>query len=82
MWPEHWHAVQVFLGMATQWRAVGGFGIAWTGLRYEAVERVERAVRDQVPRALRLRGRRGWPVLFDQLRVLEAKALVARNRRH
>jgi len=83
VWPEHWHAVQVFLGMATQWQAVGGgFGFVWTGLRYEALPVVERAVRHQVPRELRLHRRSQWPVLVDQVRCLEAKAIVARNRSH
>jgi len=83
VWPEHWHAVQVFLGMATQWQAVAtGFGFVWTGLRLEAVPAVERGVRHLVPRELRLHRPRQWPVLFDQLRCLEAKAIEARNRSH
>jgi hypothetical protein len=75
VWPEHWHATQVFLGMSTQWNAVGTMrGARVIGLRYEALATVERAARRQVPRELRMHRRRDWPVLLDQLRVIEAKA--------
>lgn len=63
VWPENWDAVQLFIALATQWQV--GFN-GPVGLRYEAV-----------PMVLRLRGvpRSGWPMLFDQVRLMEAEAL-------
>lgn len=78
VWPEHWHAVLVFLGMGTQWSgfAMAGIGrVLWQGLRYEALPPVQDAVRRRLPRRLRQRPE----VLMSQIRTLEAEALKLRN---
>jgi len=62
-WPEHKLAVQVFLGMQTQWR-VGMAGLV--GLDYNALGNVYQALRitdEQVPD------------VFSQLQVIEFKFL-------
>lgn len=81
VWPEHWHAVQLFLAMGTQWRiAVGPMGqVLRLGLDYAALDACDRIARPHVPRDLR-RHRRGQRAeLIDQLRTLEAQAIQAWN---
>lgn len=75
VWPEHWHAWQVFRAMGTQWRAVASGKLVWLGLDYAPLQAVARTVRPEVPRAHRQR----WPALFAQLQVLEVAAIKARN---
>lgn len=77
MWPEHWHAVQVFRAMGTQWRAVAGFSrVLWLGLDYGPVRLVDRTVRATLaPEHVQ-----PWPVVFGQLRELEAVAIAERQR--
>lgn len=73
IWPENWSAVQVFLGMASQWRLiVGAAGTHWQGLRYEALEAVLRLT--LVPRA-------EWPETFHGVRIMEAAARDVLNER-
>ena len=74
VWPECWHAAQLFLATATQWvlvpRADGR--MVRTGLRYEAITpTVADAVRQLIPR--RLRQPAGH--LLHQLRVMELAVL-------
>lgn len=77
VWPEHWHAVQTFRAMGTQWRAVAGFSrVLWLGLDYSALRLVERTVRQTIEPELV----QPWPVVFAQLRELEAVAIEARQR--
>ncbi len=64
VWPDNWEAVQLFLGVSTQWRA--GFGGA-IGLDYGAIESAFRF--KAIPR---LR----WGELFEDLQVMEAAALA------
>jgi len=72
VWPENWHAVQVFRMMATQWVWVAGMGSAMrTGLRLEALPTVLPAVRPLVHR----RWRQPYHVLLQQLQQLEDAAL-------
>ena len=74
VWPEHWHAVSVFIAMATQWHwAAGGFAPARrTGLRLEALPAVLPAVRADLPS----RCRQPYPRLLRQLQQLEDQALT------
>lgn len=73
VWPENWHAVIVFIGMATQWNWVA----PWrgqpqrTGLRLEALPVVRAATLRNVPRRLRV----GEAELLDQLQQMEDAAL-------
>lgn len=73
MWPENWHAVQLFSALATQWHwrpTVGG--ARRCGLRYEAVAAVLPAVRHAVPR----RWRQPYPQLLTQLQHMEDQVLA------
>jgi len=73
VWPDHWHALQVFLGMGSQWRIVGGMaGLLYQGLDYGALEPVLRAHK---------RGPHRQPMkrLMPQLRRLEAAAADVLN---
>ncbi len=63
IWPENLLAVNVFIAMATQWRAGMGGPI---GLDYNALPAVMRLV--GVPRAQ-------WTETFESLRVMEAEAM-------
>ena len=73
VWPENWHAVRVFLALATQWHwAATGHGSRRTGLRYEAIAAVLPAVRLAVHR----KHRQAYPVLLGQLQTLEDSALA------
>lgn len=77
VWPENWHAVLTFVGMATQWRWVVGTKKALrAGLIYESLEEVRHAVRQRVPRAVRKR--RGE--LLEQLQVMEDAVLVEQQK--
>lgn len=75
VWPEHWHAFQVFEGMAEQWRVVAVEGrLMRLGLDYAALPPVLDAHR-RLPRRLRQRPR----TLLRQLRVLTVAAREAFN---
>lgn len=75
VWPEHWHAFSVFLGMADQWRVVVKEGrLMRLGLDYAALPPVLDAHR-RLPRRLRQRPR----TLLRQLRELTAAAREAFN---
>lgn len=69
IWPEHWHAFNVFLSMGTQWRSVAGFGgVLRMGLDYAALPVVlaeHRSVEHRQPLDL----------LMPQLRIMEYAAL-------
>lgn len=74
IWPENWHAVQVFGAMATQWHWLVGMGGAQrVGLRLEALPAVLPAVKRQVIR----RWRQPHHVLLRQLQNMEDAALDA-----
>jgi len=71
IWPENWQALQVFLGMATQWRvSMGMSGMIWSGLDYNALPIVE----DRLGVAADLRAD-----TFNRLRIMEAAARRALN---
>lgn len=65
IWPDTMQAYRLFEALSTQWR-IGMAGA--TGLDYAAI-----------PMTLRLQGvpRAEWPLLFDDIRTMEAAALVA-----
>jgi hypothetical protein len=72
VWPENWHAVRVFLAMATQWN--WGVGVArgcLFGMNYQALEFVVGSIRPTVPRGLR---RRRWQLL-EQVQLMEDTVL-------
>jgi len=66
--------------MSTQWRcAIGPTGaVYWHGLDYGPLWRVNAALRRSIPRPLRVSPRREVNLL-DQVRILEAAAVKARN---
>lgn len=68
VWPDNLQEVEVFLAMATQWRA--GFNGA-TGLDYGVLPAVLRLT--SVPRAR-------WPDVFESIRVMEDCALETMRR--
>lgn len=69
VWPVNWRALELFLGVQTQWRVQLGFGAAlWLGLDYAGVSALM-AVQ-------RLRKRRR---LMADLQVMEAVALTILN---
>lgn len=77
VWPENWHAVQVFRLMATQWVWVAGMGSAMrTGLRLEALPAVLPAAQPLVQR----RWRRPYHVLLQQVQQMEDAALGEWNK--
>ncbi len=51
VWPEGWHALQVFLAMETQWNVAATFehGLRLVGLRYEALPVVLASLRPLIP---------------------------------
>jgi len=63
VWPENRIAVTLFCALSTQWERAGMTGAA-TGLKYEAI-----------PATAGMMGIRLTPVLFDDLRTMEAAAL-------
>jgi hypothetical protein len=78
LWPEHARAFAVFCAMASQWHCVPwsnamSSGMHYQGLRYEALEVVERRLpadpADPAP-----------DVVFAQLQVLEREALSHLNK--
>ena len=73
VWPENWHAAQLFLACATQWVIVPRVDgrMVRTGLRYESIAAVSDAVRAAVPR----RWRRPPAELLHQLRSMELAVL-------
>ena len=73
VWPENWHAVLLFVAMATQWHWVAPWRCppARTGLRLEALPAVLPAVQRGVPRRLR----KPYAVLLGQLQTMEDAAL-------
>lgn len=65
VWPENWRVVSLFAKLRTQW-AVGMGGP--TGLRYEAVyPLIDRQYGDPEE----------WDQAFDDIRAMEAAALMA-----
>lgn len=74
VWPQHWHAVRVFMAMGSQWRVVAGFGGARTlGMDYGALPPV-------LDEHRRSRHRQPMRRLMPQLRTLEAAALEVLNK--
>lgn len=65
IWPEHWHGLQLFLRLASQWRRAGMEG-AIVGLDYGPLGFWLEI--DEVPRA-------EWPEAVDTLQVLERQVL-------
>jgi hypothetical protein len=72
VWPEHWHATVVFLGMGTQWRVTepAPGAVQRHGLDYGALPPVLEACADAPHR-------QPLAELMRQLRVLERAALKA-----
>lgn len=64
VWPEHWHAVTLFVAMSTQWRDGGG-------LDYAVLPVVEQRL-PRLPRPLR----QPRHVIFEQLGVIERAVLA------
>jgi hypothetical protein len=75
VWPQHWHAWQLFLALGTQWRVVAlpSGRLRYIGLDYAAAERL---FREKRPRTVPRQRRRE---VMRQLRELEAKGLAAAN---
>lgn len=74
VWPQHWHAVNVFAGMATQWRVVAGMaGLLYLGLDYAALQPVLQE-HEAIAHAQPMRQ------LMPQLRTLESAAREELNR--
>lgn len=75
VWPENWHAVQLFVALATQWHwaSAGLAGSRRTGLRYSAI----RPVLPMVQQAVQQRWRQPYPTLMRQLQHMEDEALKA-----
>ena len=76
VWPQHWHALRVFLRLSTQWRVAVGDRFLWLGLDYNAIPLVEQRTAPAL----------GAPApdpatLFEQLRTLERAALEVLNAR-
>lgn len=71
LWPEHWDAWQVFMGVGSQWRLQIGMGAAlWQAPSYVEVERVMERYR--VPAA-------DQDETFRRYQVLESEALKVMN---
>lgn len=78
IWPEAWHALQLFLGMQTQWRLlVNQFtgAMRWEGLRYGSLPLVMAATRPRVPAECR----QPLHELMRQLQLLEITAAAWKN---
>lgn len=74
VWPENWHAVSLFLALATQWHWLVGLGGAQRiGLRYEAIHAVLPMLSAKVP----AQHQQPYAVLLGQLQHLEDAALAA-----
>lgn len=73
VWPQHWHALQVFQGMGTQWRVVAGLaGLMYMGLDYGGL-RIVLAENRRVPH------RQPFERLMPQLRQMELSARAELN---
>lgn len=71
LWPEHWPAWQVYLGVGSQWRLAIGMGAAlWQAPSYVEVERV--MARYRVPEE-------DQDLTFRLYQVLESEALRTMN---
>jgi hypothetical protein len=69
IWPENADSFRWFLDVQTQWRLVVGFGVSMVlGLDYPAIEASARMAR-----------RRTTPRMFDDMRLMEAKARTIMN---
>jgi len=66
VWPENWHALELFLGLSTQWNRDAGGGL--TGINYPSITAMFDAYR--IPARHRSR-------LFDDIRCIEIGALQA-----
>lgn len=76
VWPENWHAVCIFLDMASQWRLVPTMaGVFWQGLDYAALPVVMAALKPALPEHTA----RPLAKLMPQLRLLEARGAERRN---
>lgn len=72
VWPQNWHALRVFVSMATQWRwAVGSRKALRTGMVYEALAEVRKGVKPGIPKHLRQKPGQ----LLAQLQVMEDTVL-------
>ena len=72
VWPEHWDAWRLFMGMATQWQTGGQF-LTRVGLRYEVLPVVAQSLSI------------AWPLperTFADIRMMEAEALSAWSKRN
>jgi len=74
VWPEHWHALCVFKGMATQWRVhvCPSGAVLHQGLDYAALPLVLACCRG-------MEQRQPLPRLMAQLQVMERAALARLN---
>lgn len=65
VWPDNMPAVEIFIDLSTQWRRAGMSGVR-TGLDYSVL-----------PAVLAIRGipKKQWPVVFDDVRVMESAVL-------
>lgn len=72
VWPDTWPSVQVFDALGSQWFYAGMGGIP-TGIVYASVEPVLRVLK--VPAE-------DWPLVFDDIRTMEAAALQEMHRQH
>lgn len=70
VWPENWHAAQLFVAMSTQWRVteMGNGQLRYWGLRYEALP----PVLDELAGLPHVQPHH---VLMRQVRYLEQRAL-------
>lgn len=74
MWPEHWHALLLFLSMDTQWRVAATMnGLHYIGLDYGVLPLMRSALR-------RPPHRQPLSRLLPQLQQLEAEALDLLNK--
>jgi hypothetical protein len=77
VWPEHWHALQSLLEMATQWRIVAGMGaVMWVGLDYGPLRDELRCLRRRIPRPCR----QPESIVRAQLKVMELAVLKVFNK--
>jgi Phage related hypothetical protein (DUF1799) len=74
VWPENWHAAQLFVAMHSQWRVSVEPSGRWHywGLRYEALGPV-------LAELAHVQHAQPHPILMRQLRYLEQRALKHLN---
>lgn len=72
VWPDTWPSVQVFDALGSQWIYAGMGGVP-TGIVYASIEPVLRVL--AVPAE-------DWPLVFDDIRTMEAAALEEMHRQH